>query len=201
MDSLVWVVIFNVVIFNKVMNCRFGLAIGTAIITLLACAADAYSCKIAKPVSNVDMVREANVIVRARAENYAVPPKTQTTQTGFDVNSDSRIRFRALEVIRGKTVADVVLPGTLVDIDDFNDQPSPYTFVRPNGRRGSCFATSYRSGGEFLLMLKERDHGEFTINWYPLAPVNEQLHLVNDPWLPWVRKQASAPNGKSASYR
>jgi hypothetical protein len=174
------------------MDCRFGLAVGTAFITLLACATEAYSCKTAKPVSNADMVREADVIVRASAENYAVPPKAPISQTGFDVDSGSRIHFRVLEVIKGKTVADVVLPGTLVDIDDFNDQPSPYALVRPDGRKGSCFATSYRSGGQFLLMLKERHDGGFTITWYPLAPVNEQLHSLSDPWLSWIRKQAIA---------
>src|SRR6266403_4197148 len=49
-------------------------------------------------------------------------------------------------------------------------------------------------GGQFLLMLKKRGDGEFTADWYPLAPVNEQLHSVNDPWLLWVRKQAKAPS-------
>jgi hypothetical protein len=84
----------------------------------------------------------------------------------------------------------VVLPGYLMDSDDFNDQRPPYTFVRPGGRAGSCFANSYRSGGQFLLVLKETKGGELTVNWYALGPMNEQLHSDHDPWLLWVREHA-----------
>jgi hypothetical protein len=103
-----------------------------------------------------------------------------------------------LEVIRGKVPADLFLDGVLVGEDDFNDETSPYDSVRSEGRRGSCFASSYRTGGQFLLLLKKRG-SDFTVDWYPLAPVNEQLRSVNDPWLLWVRTQANAPVGKSPS--
>jgi len=178
------------------MNTR--LTVVTAFVAVMFCSADAYPCKTARSVSNVEMVREADAIVRASAENYTAPPKAPISSTGFDVESDSRIRFKVLEVVRGKvTVDQLVLPGVLVDTDDFNDYAPPYNGVRPDGRRGSCFASSYRSGGQFLLMLKKRSDGVFTVNWYPLAPVNEQLHSADDPWLLWVRKQAKAPNSKS----
>jgi hypothetical protein len=167
----------------------------------MVCAFDAYPCKTARSVSNIDMVREADAIVWAIAENYTVPPRAPTSPTSFDVEKDSRIRFRVLDVIRGKVPGNLVLPGVLVDTDDFNDQVPPYNLVRPAGRRGSCFANSYRSGGLFLLMLKKRGDGEFAVDWYALAPVNEQLHSGNDPWLLWVRKQAKAPIAKSASHR
>jgi hypothetical protein len=170
----------------------------TAFVASMVCAADAYPCKTARSVSNVDMVREADAIVRVSAENYTIAPKSPISSTGFDVESDSRIRFKVLEVVHGKVPADLILPGVLVDMDDFNDQIPPYNLVRPAGRRGSCFASSYRSGGQFLLMLKKRGDGEFSVDWYALAPVNEQLHSVNDPWLVWVRKQVKAPSNKSA---
>jgi hypothetical protein len=86
--------------------------------------------------------------------------------------------------------AELILPGYLMDRDDFNDHEAPYSFVRPNGRSGSCFANSYRSGAEFLLMLRKRPSGDYTVNWYALGPVNEQLRSESDPWLLWVREQA-----------
>jgi hypothetical protein len=184
---------------QKSMNVKLTAA--TAFVAALVCAVEAYPCKIARSVSDVDMVREADAIVRASAENYTVAPKAPTSSRGFDLETDSRIRFKVLEVVRGKVPVHLVLPGVLVDIDDFNDHVPPSNFVRPDGRRGSCFASSYRSGGQFLLMLKKRGDSEFTVDWYPLAPVNEQLHSVNDPWLLWVRKQAKAPSSKSASRR
>jgi hypothetical protein len=100
------------------------------------------------------------------------------------------IRFKVIETIRGPISSEVNLPGALVDKDDFNDKPAPYTFVREEGRTGSCFARSYRSGGQFLLFLKKTADGELTAQWYPLAPANEQLHSDEDPWLLWVRDQA-----------
>lgn len=172
----------------------------TVFVAVMICAVSAYPCKTARLVSNVDMVREADVIVRVSAENYTVAPKAPNSSAVFDVETDSRIRFKVLEIVRGKVPQELVLPGVLVDTDDFNEHASPYDSVRPAGRRGSCFASLYRLNGQFLLMLKKRGN-EFTVDWYPLAPVNEQLHSVHDAWLLWVRKQAKAPIGKSASQR
>ena len=176
------------------MNVRLS---GVAVIIVgLLCATDVYPCSVVREVSNVVMVREADAIVRATTENYVIAPKNPDSSNGFV--PDSRIRFRVLEVIRGKLSSDyLVLPGLLVSTDDFNDHASPYTFVRPGGRHGNCFATSYRSGGQFLLMLKKNPDGELTVYWYALGPVNEQLHSSDDPWLVWVRKQANQPNEKS----
>jgi len=102
---------------------------------------------------------------------------------------DSKVRFKVLESLRGEVASDVILPGYLSDTDDFNDQPAPYAFVRRGGRAGSCFANSYRAGGQFLLFLKKTRTGEQTVNWYALAPVNEQIHPISDAWLTWVRDQ------------
>ena len=166
------------------------------VVASMLCALAAYPCKTTRSVSNVDMVREADAILRVRAEEYAPAP---TNQKGFE--PDSNIRFKVLEVVRGQVTGDhLVLPGILVDSDDYNDRTSPYNLVRPDGRRGSCFASSYRSRGEFLLMLKKKTDREFTLDWYPLAPVNEQLHSVSDPWLMWVREQAQGPSSKSTAH-
>jgi hypothetical protein len=99
------------------------LTVAIAFVVVMVCAVDAYPCKTARSVSNLDMVREADAIVRVAAESYTVPPKAPTSPTGFDVEMDSRIRFKVLEVVRGKVPEELVLPRVLVDTDDFNDPP------------------------------------------------------------------------------
>ena len=147
-----------------------------------------WPCTVAKITSNVDLVRQADAVIRAKAVEYARPPSDPNVwTTGVP---DSRVRFEQVEVIRGLDASGLVLPGYLVQYDDFNDQQAPYTFVRPSGQAGSCFANSYRQGAQYLLFLKKTNAGEFTVNWAALAPVNEQLHSSEDPWLIWVREQA-----------
>jgi len=147
----------------------------------------AYPCSIFRPVSNREMVNGDDAVVRATAVEYSVPPGNPKAWTSGV--PDSKIHFHVDENIGGSALADFGLPGYLVDKDDFNDQPSPYEFVRPGGRSGSCFANSYRSNAQFLLFLKKTKDGGFTVNWYPLGPVNEQLHSDDDPWLLWVRER------------
>jgi len=158
---------------------------------------EAYPCSVSGAISNLKLVNDGDTIVRVTAVEYASPPSNP--QFGTTGVPDSKIRFKVIERIRGPVISDLILPGYLVDRDDFNDQQPPYTFVRPGGRAGSCFANSYRSGGQFLLFLKKTKAGELTVNWYALAPVNEQLHSDDDPWLLWVREHAqgaveSVPN-------
>jgi hypothetical protein len=94
------------------------------------------------------------------------------------------------ELIQGRHApTDLTLPGKFDPTDDFNDQPAPYHFVRPTGRWGSCYSDRYRRGASYLLFLKTRD-GTWTTHWDALAPLNEQLHGKDDPWVVWVRKQA-----------
>jgi hypothetical protein len=119
------------------------------------------------------MVGKADAIVRATAIEYMTRPDPNIMTTG---EPSSTIRFKVLEVIRGPRLSELVLHGYLSDRDDFNDQPSPYNFVRPTGRRGSCFSYTYRSGERFLLFLKRKPDDSFTTAWYALGPVNEQLH-------------------------
>jgi hypothetical protein len=149
------------------------------------------------PVS-IQVVKGADVIVRATAVEYAVPPSVNFVRPGVETRSRrGTIRFDTTETIRGPVAKELILPGELVDHDDFNEKPAPYNIVRPDGRRGSCYASTYRKEAQYLLLLAKNQAGELTIEWFPLAPVNEQLHPVNeqlhsdtDPWLLWVRKQA-----------
>jgi hypothetical protein len=148
----------------------------------------AHSCSVTGIVSNVEMVKVADAIVRARAVEYAQPPSDPSiVTTGVP---DSRVRFKVIETLSGQNMKELVLPGYLVSTDDFNDRAAPYTFVRPGGRAGSCFANSYRRDAQYLLFLKKTAQGDLTVNWAALAPVNEQLHSAEDPWLTWVRQQA-----------
>jgi hypothetical protein len=91
--------------------------------------------------------------------------------------------------VKGRHVpTDLDLAGYLGGPDDFNELPVPYHFVRRGGRSGSCFANTYRQGGDYLLVLKLVDNA-YTTDWYALGPTNEQLHSAADPWLQWVRRQ------------
>jgi hypothetical protein len=119
------------------------------------------------------MVDSAAEIVRARA-----------------VSADSlahRVTFEPLEWIRRATddTSRIELYGTVVDRDDFN------RMVRPAGQRGDCFATEYRLGAEYLLLFTDRPRPR-TIQWWGLAPLNEQLRGDDDPWLLWVRARAAS---------
>jgi len=134
-------------------------------------ARQASACQVIGKISNVVMLHEAEAIVRAIAVEYASATRDHRVwTTGVP---DSKIRFKVIERIRGPQTPELVLPGGLASSDDFNDQRPPYTFVRPGGRGGSCFAELYGSGAQFLLFLKKNKEGEFTVNWYPLGPVNE----------------------------
>jgi len=170
------------------------------VVLALSVADEAISCSLLRAPSSVEMVAGAELIVRATAVEHAVVPGM--IRNGREVRTtgvpDSRIRFRVESVIKGKyEAADLVLPGYLSDQDDWNDQPVPYGMVRSNGRSGSCFANTYRQGGQFLLVLKRAptvaavfsSDTAYTVNWYALGPVNEQLRSLDDPWLQWVRDQ------------
>jgi hypothetical protein len=146
---------------------------GAMLLGLLAFAAPAFPCSLMKGPTTEEMFDRTQIIVRATADG---------------AGSGAGVRFHVLEVLRGEGVpADFDLRGTLVDADDFNDQKPPYDFVRPEGRKGDCYATTYRSGGQFLLFL-QGTNGHFNANWYPLGPTNEQLRSEQDPWLLWTRE-------------
>ena len=83
--------------------------------------------------------------------------------------------------------------------EEDNEMPIPYTFVRPTGRSGSCFANTYKQDAQFLLFLKNVD-GKYTSNISALGPTNEQLRPDNDAWLQWVKdylKKEAKPKQQS----
>ncbi len=138
----------------------------------------------AAPLPPDQLSIKAEVIVRATAVSYNKAPEGNFMTTGVP---DSAVEFRVEEVLKGEEVPNTIaIAGYLTDKDDFNDRPIPYDFISPRGRRGSCFANSYKEGAEFLLFLKKREDG-LTPYWAALTPTNEQLQSVNDPWLVWVR--------------
>ena len=133
-----------------------------------------------------ELFDNADVIVRATAIKYAKPPGNPNVRTTGEPGP--QIEFKVEEVLRGKDLPPgIALNGYLNDTDDFNDVPVPYTFVRPNGRSGSCFAFMYKQGAQFLLFLKKTETG-YTSNISPLGPNNEQLRSADDPWLKWVKE-------------
>src|SRR5450755_628817 len=55
----------------------------TLLASVLVFSLSAYPCQRVTPVSSVEMVREADLIVRAIAEKYDVAPKSPPVSTGF----------------------------------------------------------------------------------------------------------------------
>ncbi len=154
----------------------------------LAVPFSAVPCSSLTPVDPVEMVARADVIVRARAEFYVIPPSPGTKTFG---EPESIVQFRVEELICSYPLDTIVIPGYLEDADDFNELPSPYHLLRRGGRGGSCVANTYRPGAEYLLVLKQRGAWLTPYHWYALGPTNEQLHSPEDPWLLWVRAQVS----------
>ena len=147
------------------------------------------ACSRIGPVVPEEMVARADLIVRATAVEYAKGPSNPNFITSGP--TDAIVRFRVDQVVKGHHApGELELHGYLGNTDDFNDQGVPYKFVRPGGRRGSCFANTYKQQAEYLLILKLFD-GEYTVDWDALGPTNEQLHAADDPWLTWVAKEVA----------
>jgi hypothetical protein len=143
------------------------------------------ACSRVRPFTLDELFDNAEIIVRATAVTYAKPPDDSGLMTTGE--ADSTIQFRVEETLRGKDVPLlIILHGYLNSRDDFNDVSVPYMFVRPGGRRGSCFANTYKEGAQFLLFLKKTKAG-YTSNISALGPTNEQLHSDDDSWLLWAK--------------
>ena len=143
-----------------------------------------------------EFVDSATLIVRAVAigiDSAGASPATPPQVRVYEFP----IRFRVVETLRGPVLDDrLVLPGILVDRDDFNPNPVPYTIVRPSGQRGDCAEKDYRAGAEYLFILRpSRVDGSLTPYWRSLAPFNEQVRGADDPWVEWVRAQVRSQSG------
>ena len=153
-------------------------------LTFLFGATATYACRTVKPTTTA-MVENAEVIVRVKAGEYVEEPKGSIRD--LYEPSNTTINFKVKETLKGDSVPnEIILNGYLSDADDFNETEIPYNFVRRGGRGGSCSAYEYKKGAEFLLFLKKVGE-KYTVNWYSLAPTNEQLHSSNDEWITWVR--------------
>ena len=143
------------------------------------------------------LVHDADLIVRARAlrygegDHYLVPP--DAAGIGGAVRA---IEFEVLENLTPTSVVAtapiIYIGGNLTGRDDFNRRVVPYLQVRSSGQRGSCYASDYRHGGEFLLLLRRAPSGYYTPYWALLSPVNEQIRGGDDPWVQWVRRERSS---------
>ena len=142
-------------------------------------------CKVSEVLTPEQLVAQATSIV------VAVPIDYETKAEPPDPFGS--IRFDIKKVLKGEpSMKQLNVRGELTDKDDFNEGTVPYTSIRPSGKSGSCFAYSYKNGASYLLFLKEQkgsdEHKpkELSPYWTPLAPVNEQLKSMDDPWLEWV---------------
>ena len=159
---------------------------------VLGIAAAAAPCSVVGPLpSAASLLRDAEVIAHVRAEGLS----SQPGRPGGLAEAPTQVRFTVLAVLKGRLASPTVeFNGALSDGDDPNDRRVPFDFVRPGGRGGNCFATHYRAGAEYLLLLRRGEYpphvGELTPYWAPLSPTNEQLMGGGaDPWLVWVRKR------------
>ncbi|UJR09404.1 hypothetical protein I4U23_013646 [Adineta vaga] len=151
---------------------------------------DTKACSIMKISTADELIQQAYAIVRVTAVKYEKAPDN------LDIWSNSMptsiIRFEVEEIIKGDTLIPnrLFIEGYLTQNDDFNDHSSPYNFVRPNGRMGSCFAMKYKQNGNFLLFLNQ----QYSPYWSALAPVNEQLYSppLADPWLQWIKSRLTS---------
>jgi hypothetical protein len=152
-----------------------------ALFALLLAGFPAGACTVKEIIQPQLLVAQAQAIYYVKADGYVVPLRLlQRGQT-------PKIRFTLLSVIKGATPkGPLQFAGVLTRADDRNDQPVPYDFVRSAGRRGMCFATEYRAGAEYLMLIKGG-----TPYWARLSPTNEQVFGPADAWLKWVKQQAA----------
>jgi hypothetical protein len=159
-------------------------------------------CRIAELVASpdyryrVERVREfidsATVIVRAVAVGVDT---LDTDSTDPAYRREPAVVFRPVETLRGTVPENrLIFPGTLVERDDFNPGPVPYTIVRLAGQRGDCEAKEYRLGSQYLFILRPGYRGGLTPHWRALAPFNEQVRGADDPWAEWVRARVRERN-------
>ena len=181
---------------------RLRMPILAAVFMIEALAAPVFSCTVGRSATGIqipmEMVTQVELILRVTAVDYVMPPPGNIRTAGVP---ETKVRFTVMEVVKGTYVSrEFILAGYLDSRNDWNDRTAPYDFVRPGGRRGSCFANTYRTGAQFLLVLKKNkvlqstpssSEADYTVNWYALGPVNEQLHSDADPWLLWVRNQVA----------
>lgn len=171
-----------------------------AVIAMLAFPRLAWPCSVVAPMPTPrQLIDQATAIVRVRALGVVPEPG----QPGVLAGASTQMGFEVLERLKGSVEShDLHFNGGASRHDDPNDTKVPYSFVRPGGRGGNCFALEYRPGAEYLLFLRAGDvpayaqQSMLTPYWAPLSPTNEQLvGRANDPWVVWVRARLRKPSG------
>jgi hypothetical protein len=145
------------------MTLRIARIGGPIALLILAYTSPALACDVitlGPPRTAADYVRDANAIVRVTAPHVYL---SQPPNVPYSIpESFGRIAFSVVEVLKGDVVApEIVLPGFLMDRDDFNEGPVPYTLARPSSQ-GPCFADVYKRGADFLLLLRRQGDGSYT---------------------------------------
>jgi hypothetical protein len=160
---------------------------------VLGLAPPALACSVVGPLPTPQtLVKNASLIVHARAEGFAESPGTVDNVLA---RTQGQVQFRVIEVLKGKLERDrIAFNGQINSQDDWNDRPVPYDFIRRGGRGGNCFALGHRVGAEYLLLLNNTAPRNAMLTvwspyWTPLGPTNEQIKGKDDPWLSWVRQQ------------
>lgn len=167
----------------------------TLVVALTSIATPGFPCSVTRIPSAAELVNEAEAIVLTKAEGLAIQKGHSDSFGG----SDTQVRFRVVEILKGTVPAGIIeFSGVLTQQDDRNDRPVPYDFIRPSGRHGNCVALEYRQGAEYLLLLKRSSNqaalpDALTPYWAALAPTNEQVFGSADRWVAWVRKTLSDP--------
>jgi hypothetical protein len=152
-------------------------SIQALIVVLLFTVLPCMACTTKKIETHEQLILRADAIYHARATEYLVP--TNQRMKG----EIPRVIFTVLDTIKGPSMRSIQFPALLTEFNDKNDMPVPYNLVRPDGRRGQCYATKYKSGQEYLLFIKGG-----TPYWSRLAPTNEEVSGNSDPWVLLVKK-------------
>jgi hypothetical protein len=155
------------------------------VIGLFGAARSAEACEVVvvRAGGVADVVRAAEVIIRALPEEEVAEPGRQSV---FRVAT--QVRFRVLEVLKGRLESEQIhFNGVLSD----GTSGQLFDFQRPRGTGPSCYALGYTRGSQYLLLLGRGDsvysHPEdLTPYWAPERPTNEWVDGATDPWVSWV---------------
>jgi hypothetical protein len=142
-----------------------------------------------------NLVAGASVILRATVTG------SERAGAGDRFPGAARVVFAVDEVLRGEGVGDTLrIPGIILDQDAVTPDPRDpiphFEFIRRMS--GSCRATTYRMGSQYLLLLRPRAEYDGSLDpyWATLAPTNDEISGPADRWLGWVREEMGRNRGR-----
>lgn len=144
------------------------------------------------PCSRVTDIPMPQILI-GRADRIIVghvSPQSKLTEIG---DKNAGVKFECVSVIRGSPCDPVENSITLRDgmvtaVEELNVNASVPRLYARHSADASCFARGYKRGGMYLLLLKKQGD-DYTPYWEPLAPTNEQVGGLDDPWVRWVESQ------------